>query len=130
MRAARTLLLMSSSGLLLLAIMFLGSLVLWIGVPLAWLWIGSQVEGSTGSLGAAVAVMLLGVVVSIIVIVPLLGWLNRLHEELREARGLESHGQTTLEGVMVISAGVALVAFCVWFFAFSGASPIPLNLSY
>jgi hypothetical protein len=126
----RRLLLVSSSGLLLIAIMFLGSLVLWVGVPLAWLWVGSQVEGATQSLGAALAVAILGVAASIIVLVPALGWLNRLHEELRVARGFESHGQTALEAVLVVSAAVALTVFVVWFFVFSGSSPVPLNLSY
>jgi hypothetical protein len=128
--ALRRLLLLSSSGLLLLVIMFVGSLVLWVGVPVAWLWIGSQVEGATQSLGAALGVAILGVAVSIVVIVPALGWLNRLHEELRVARGFESHGQTALEAVLVVSAAVALTAFVVWFFVFSGSSPVPLNLSY
>jgi hypothetical protein len=128
--ALRRLLLLSSSGLLLLVIMFVGSLVLWVGVPVAWLWIGSQVEGATQSLGAALGVAILGVAVSIVLIVPALGWLNRLHEELRVARGFESHGQTALEAVLVVSAAVALTAFVVWFFVFSGSSPVPLNLSY
>jgi hypothetical protein len=119
-----------ASGLIVLVIMVGAGLVLWLGVPLGWLYIGSQVEGATESLGAAVAVMLLGVVVSILLIVPPLGWLNRKHEELREARGLESHGQTALEAVMVVSAAFALVSFGIWFFIFSGTSPIPLNLSY
>jgi hypothetical protein len=126
----RRLLLLSSSGLVLIVIMFVGSLVLWVGVPVAWLWVGSQVEGATSSLGAALAVAILGVAVSIVVLVPALGWLNRLHEELRMARGFESHGQTALEAVLVVSASVALVGFVVWFFVFSGSSPVPLNLSY
>jgi hypothetical protein len=129
-RTVRRLLLLSSSGLVLLAIMFMGSLVLWVGVPLAWLWIASQVQGATESLGAALAVAILGVAVSIAVLVPGLGWLNRLHEELRVARGFESHGQTALEAVMAVSAAIALVSFAVWFFVFSGSSPLPLNLSY
>lgn len=119
-----------SSALLLLAIMFVGSLVLWVGVPLAWLYIGSQVQGATNSLGAALGVVLIGVAASIALIVPLLGWLNRKHIEVREARGLESHGQTALEAVLVVSAGFAVLSFGVWFFLLSGSSPIPLNLGY
>jgi hypothetical protein len=126
----RRLLLLSSSGLLLLAIMFIGSLVLWVGVPLGWLWVGAQVEGATQSLGAGLAVAILGVAVSIVVLVPALGWLGRLHAELRVARGLDDHGQVALEAVLVVSAAVALTVFVVWFFVFSGSSPVPLNLSY
>ena len=56
--------------------------------------------------------------------------INRRHAELREARGLEDYGQTTLEGVMAVSAGIAIVGFGAWFFLFSGSSPLPTNLSF
>ena len=55
-------------------------------------------------------------------IVTALVWLNRMHQDLREARGLEDHGQTALEAVMTVSAGLALVGFGAWFFLFSGGS--------
>ncbi len=104
--------------------------MLWVGVPLGWLYVGSQVQGETDSLGAAMAVMMLGVVLSILVIVTGLGWLNRKHSELREARGLDDHGQTALEAVMTVSAMVAIVGFAAWFFLFSGASPLPTGLGF
>jgi hypothetical protein len=110
--------------------MFAGALVLWVGVPLAWLWIGSQVEGETDSIGAALGVMFVGAVASILAIVWGLARLNRKYAEIREARGLESYGQTALEGVMAVSAGVAVIAFAAWFFLFSGSSPVPTNLGF
>ena len=119
----RNLLRTGASGLVLVSIMLGGGLVLWIGVPIAWLYIGSQVQAETGSVGAALAVMFIGSVVSIVVIVALLGWLNRKHVELREARGLESHGQTALEAVMTVSAVIAVLAFGVWFFLIEGPGP-------
>jgi hypothetical protein len=67
--------------------------------------------------------MMVGVLVSIALIVPALGWLNRKHLELREARGLESHGLTALEAMMTVSALIALVAFVVWFFVIAGPGP-------
>ena len=48
-----------------LALMFAGAFALWIGVPLLWLYIGSQVQEATGSVGAAIGVMLVGAVVTI-----------------------------------------------------------------
>lgn len=126
----RDLLRAGSSAALLLVMMFVGSLVLWVGVPLGWLWVGSQVQAETESIGAAIAVMMIGVVVSIALLVPFLGWLNRKHTESREARGLDSYGQAPLEAVLVTSAGVAIVSFGIWFFLFSGSSPIPINLGY
>lgn len=115
---------------MLLLIMFLGSLVLWVGVPLGWLYVGSQVQSETGSIGTALAVMALGVTVTLFVLLPLLGWLNRKHAHLREARGLESYGQTALEAVLVVSAGLAVLLFGLWFFLLSGSEPIPFELSY
>jgi heme/copper-type cytochrome/quinol oxidase subunit 2 len=119
----RNLLRTGGSGLLLILIMLGGGLVLWVGVPVVWLWVGSQVQAKTDSLGAALAAMFFGVLASIFVIVPALGWLNAKHIHLREARGLESHGNTVLEAVMTISAVVAVVAFGFWFFIIEGPGP-------
>jgi len=111
------------SGVLLLLIMLGGGLVLWVGVPVAWLYIGSQVQAKTDSLGLALAAMFAGVLVSIVAVVYALGWLNAKHADLREARGLESHGNTALEGVMTISAVIAVVGFGIWFFLIEGPGP-------
>src|SRR5687767_12295024 len=107
--------------------MLVGGLVLWVGVPVAALWIGSLVQVETDSLGASMVAMLLVVIGSLVVLLPLLGWLNRKHAEVRVARGRQDLGPVALEGVMVVSAGVALVAFLVWFFLFAGSSPIPFQ---
>jgi len=108
--------------------MFAGSLGLWIGVPLGWLFVAGRVQGATHSLGAAVGVALLGLVLSIVVALRVLSWLAHRHNAARAARGLEDLGWAPLEGVMVVSAALALAAFLVWFFFLAGAEPLPLNL--
>ncbi len=110
--------------------MVVAAVVLWAGVPFGWLWVGSQVQAATGSLGLALVTMAAGVAVSIAVLLRLLGWLNLQHIHARERRGLETYGNVTLEGIMVTSAGFALVSFCIWFFLFSGSSPVPVNLGF
>ena len=114
-----------SSAMLMLAIMFVGSLVLWIGLPVGCLYIGSRVQDATHSVGVALLAMAAGVVVGIFAIVPVLGYLNRKQMELRAARGLDTYGQAPLEGVLVVSAALAVVGFAVWFFFLSGATPLP-----
>jgi heme/copper-type cytochrome/quinol oxidase subunit 2 len=126
----RNLLRTGGSGLVLVVIMFVGGIGLWVGVPVGWLYVGSQVQGATNSLGTALAVMFCGSVLTIAILVFILGRLNRLHAELRERRGLEDHGNTPLEAVMTVSAGVAIVGFGVWFFLFSGSSPLPTGLGF
>ncbi|MEA2492236.1 MAG: hypothetical protein QOJ29_147 [Thermoleophilaceae bacterium] len=113
---------LGASALLTGVIMVGASLLLWIGVPVGWLWIGSQIQGSTGSVGSAIAVMLVGAVVSIVAIAWLLGRLNRVHEHLREARGAAA-GPPLLEVVLVVTAAVALICFAVWFFVLAGPGP-------
>ena len=126
----RRVLLTGGSGALLILIMLCGGIVLWAGIPLLWLYVGAQVQGSTGSLGAALLVVMVGVVVSIAAVVALLGWLSVKRGELRVARGLEDHGQVALEGVMAVSATIALLGFGAWFFLISGSSPLPTGLSF
>jgi hypothetical protein len=117
------------SAFLLVVIMFCGSLVLWVVVPVWWLWVGSRMVTSSG-LASAVGAMMIGMLLSIAALVTFLAWVNRKHVELQEARGVPMGQATALEVVMVTSAVLAIAAFAVWFFGFSGSSPIPLNISY
>jgi uncharacterized membrane protein YbhN (UPF0104 family) len=119
----------SQAAVLLVAMMFLGSLVLWVGVPVAWLWIGSRLQNAT-SLATAIGAMMVGMLLSVTVLLAALGWLGRRHTELQERRGVPENETTALELVLVSSAVIAVIGFFVWFFGFSGSSPIPLNLSY
>ena len=113
----------------LITLMLLGCLAMWVGVPLAWLWIGSQLQSET-AVGTALLVTMVGALGSIVAIAPLLSWLNRRHLELREARGLEIGENSALEVMLVVTAVIAIVGFSVWFLGFSGSSPVPLNVSY
>jgi hypothetical protein len=113
---------------MLVLLMLAGCLFLWVGVPLGWLWIGSQVQ-SSASLGTALMVTMLGILISIIVLVAVLSWLNRCHAELLERRD-KPVGASALEVILVSSAGLAMVGFGIWFFGFAGASPLPLNIGF
>lgn len=110
--------------------MVAGALLLWVGVPLGCLWVGSQVQAATGSVGLSLLAMAVALGVGIWVGMRMLVWLNLQHIHARERRGLETYGNVTLEGVMAISAGFALVSFCIWFFLFSGSSPVPVNIGF
>jgi hypothetical protein len=109
-------------------IMFIGSLVLWIGTPVLWLWVGSQIQGHTSSLGAALGAMFIGVVVTIAAVSSVLVWLSDVYRANCRARGLDDPGHFVLEGVLVVSAGFTIVGFVIWFFFFAGASPVPIGI--
>ena len=126
------------AAVLLIVVMVVGSVLMWIGAPLFWLWLGCQLQsGSTPSLGPYL-VILVGVVVSMIVLGKLLSSLDRLYGRVtnsnatvrvrmpwnRSLRGERGSGRQTrvVDIVMVISVSSALVLFGAWFFLLAGSS--------
>jgi hypothetical protein len=124
----RALLRTGAGAILMVSIMFLGSLGLWVGTPLLWLWVGSQIQGSTESLGTALGAAFLGAVVTIGVLASVLARLSDVYRSNCLARGLPDPGHVMLEGVLVVSAGITIVAFVIWFFLFAGAAPAPIGI--
>ena len=122
----------------LIALMAVGSIFLWIGIPVGWLWIGSQLQSDSGqaSFGLYLGV-LLGIIVSMVVVGRLLHGLNGAYGRLagsemvrvrlpwhRSLRG-EDEGRAPrqiLDVVMVISVMLAGFVFLVWFLFFAGSS--------
>ncbi len=117
-----------AGAVLVLLIMFIGSFVLWLGTPLLWLWVGAQIEGATDSLGSALAAAFPGAVVTIVLLASLLAKLSDIYRANCRARGLDDPGHFVLEIVLVVSAGVTLAGFVIWFVFLSGANPVPLGI--
>jgi hypothetical protein len=129
----------SKVGLILL--MVVGSLMLWIGIPVGWLWVGSQVasDSQQTSLGTYLLV-LAAIVVSMIAVGKGLSKLNQVYGRVtgedphmrvrmpwhRSMRGEEDHRppRQILDVVMVTSVGLAALALLIWFALFAG-SPLP-----
>jgi hypothetical protein len=124
----RELLRTGTGAMLVILIMFIGSLVLWIGTPLLWLWIGSQIQGATSSLGAALGSMFVGVIATISLLASLLAKLSNVYRANCRSRGLDDPGHFVLESVLVVSAGFTLAGFAVWFLFFAGTSPVPVGI--
>jgi hypothetical protein len=124
----RELLRTGTGAILVVAIMFIGSLGLWVATPLLWLWVGSQVQGATSSLGTALGAAFVGVVLTVMAVASVLAKLSDVYRANCRARGRDDPGHLMLEGVLVVSAGITLTGFVVWFFFFAGASPVPLGI--
>ena len=124
----RALLRTGTGAVVLLSIMILGSIVLWVGAPLLWLWIGSQVQGHTESLSDALAVAFVGVVISIVLLASVLSRLSDVYRANRIARGGEDPGHVVLEAVLVVSAAITMTVFAIWFFFIAGAAPAPIGI--
>lgn len=102
--------------------MFVIGMTMWVGVPLVWLYIGSQIKAEADSLGLALAVMGIGALATVVGLVKILGTLNRNWiDEFIELNDRKPQ-RTPLEPVLVISAILAIIAFGIAFL-FTGAAP-------
>jgi hypothetical protein len=119
----------------LVLVMAVGSILMWIGVPVFWLWLASRLaDSSQPSIGLYLLVMV-GIAASMGFIGKGLGSINHIHmgvtdtlpqkrEQtvwLRSMRGeREFKRQTGVLGiVMAWSVSVALLVFGAWFFLFA-----------
>jgi hypothetical protein len=125
-------------GALLIALMAIGSILLWLGIPVGWLYLVSRlVKSSQPSMGPYV-LLIVGIPASMIVVGKALSKLNRVYGDvmgttsnvrvrspwMKSMRGERDSGRqrTVLDVVMVWSVALALLCFGVWFFAFAGSS--------
>jgi hypothetical protein len=133
---------MKLSAALLIGLMAIGSLVLWIGVPLGWIWLASNIVDSSEPSMTPYVMVLVGIPLTMVVVGKGLSQLNRVYGEVtgttptvrvvlpwhRSMRGERDagHPRTILDVVMVCSVAIALVLFALWFFLFAGSSiPTP-----
>ena len=122
----------------LIALMALGGLMLWLGNPVIWLWIGSHTTGSQQGRMGPYMLVALGILVSTVVVALALSRLNRLYESvtghvqtvrvrlpwMRSLRGDEDSRPevTVLDMVLVATALSAILTFAFWFFVLAGSS--------
>jgi hypothetical protein len=125
-------------GALLIALMAVGSVLLWIGVPVGWLYVASQVTDSSQPSMGPYALVLVGIPATMIAVAKGLAVLDRTygrvtgrtprarvqspwHRSLRGDRQ-PARARSVLDVVMVCSVALAVVCFAVWFFLFAGSS--------
>jgi hypothetical protein len=106
----------------LLAVETLLCLSVWGPQPLAWLWIGSQVDYALDSHMGGIAVAFFGILASLFVTLSLCARLDRAWRIVRRAAGHEQR-EGVLARIFGASAVIALVAFGVWFLIIQGPAP-------
>jgi hypothetical protein len=128
----------SPISLFLIALMAIGSVVMWIGVPVGLIYLASRLADSSKPSMGPYVLILVGLVVGMMAVGKLLGALDRYHGRVtglddgkpEQAAWMKSmrgdrerkRRRSVLDGVMIVSVGVALLLFGIWFFAFAGSS--------
>ena len=125
------------AAIALVALMALGSVVMWIGVPLALVYLASKIADTPNPSLGPYLVIIIGLPIGMALVGKGLGALNRAHIRLtgaevdeyrpgwtRSLRGerQESRRGGVLDRVMIVSVAVAALLFAVWFFGFAGSS--------
>jgi hypothetical protein len=126
------------AALILILLMIVGSLVLWIGIPVGWIVLASHLTNSSApSLGPYV-LLIIGIPVTMFLFGRFLYRLNALygnvtgttpHVQVRSAwlKSMRAERETArprtvLDVVMIASVSVAILVFLIWFFFFAGSS--------
>jgi hypothetical protein len=125
------------AAVVLVALMAVGSVVMWIGVPLALVYIASKLADTPNPSMGPYLLIILGLPIGMAAVGTGLGALNRAHirltgtevdeyrpgwtRSMRGERKVERRGGV-LDSVMIISVAVAALCFAVWFFGFAGSS--------
>ena len=125
-------------ALFLIALMAVGSVFLWIGIPVGWIYLVSRmVDSSQPSLGPYV-LLIFGIPITMALFGKLLFGLDHIYARvtgqdsevqfrapwLKSMRGERTTARrlSVLEMTMIVSVSVALVGFGIWFFGFAGSS--------
>jgi multisubunit Na+/H+ antiporter MnhB subunit len=129
-----------ATAALIVAAMTVAAFTLWVGIPLGWLWIGSQlVDSSQPSMGPYMVVVV-GIVASVVVDAMIISRLNRRYERvvgssgpvrvqlpwLKSMRGERERPReiSVLDAIMVGTVAVAGLVLLLWF-VFLAGSPLP-----
>ncbi len=115
------------------------------GVPLAWVWIGSQMQGDSGATSVSFSVamaILFGIIVSYAFLLYLAGVVMSIFDSGEESRGpatarspwmrgmtdtRQANRRETVNGIerlFIVTTMIVTVAFWLWF-AFKAGSPLP-----
>jgi hypothetical protein len=128
----------SPVSLFLIALMAIGSVIMWLGVPVAVIYLASRVADSPKPSMGPYILILVGLPLGMTIVGKALGVLDRVHGRLtglddgkpQQAAWLKSmrgdrerkRRRSVLDGVMMVSVGVALALAAIWFFGFAGSS--------
>jgi hypothetical protein len=90
--------------------------------PLAWLWIGSQVDYLTGYVTAGIATVMVGCLASLMLTMAVAKRVDHAWKLVRRAAGHDQE-RGALERIFAASVAIALVVFAVWFLIIEGPGP-------
>jgi hypothetical protein len=128
----------SPISLVLIALMAVGSIFMWLGLPALLVYIASRVADSPNPSMGPYLLIIVGLPLGMVLVGKALGTLDRYHGRItglddgrpQQAAWMKSmrgererrRRRSVLDTVMVASVALAVLATAVWFFGFAGSS--------
>jgi hypothetical protein len=124
------------------ALTVVAAIVIGFGVPLGWIWIGSQLQGNNGATNTSFSVamaILFGIIFTYVALLYLAGFVMALFEGpdqhgpaprapwmrgMTDTRQRPQDSMGGIERVFVVTTMIVTAAFWLWF-AFKAGSPLP-----
>jgi hypothetical protein len=103
----------------LLVLMVLINLLFWGPLPIAWLWVGSQVDYATGSTFLGIIVAFVGLLFSLLIGLVLMRQVDLLWILARRASGVDQR-EGTVARVFAVSAAIGGTLFFIWLILIHG----------
>jgi len=110
------------ANLVLLVVIVL-CLTLWGPQPVAWLWVGSQVDYLTGSVMLGIATAFAGLILTLFATLAITARLDGMWRILRRAAGHDQQ-EGVLGRVFMVTAVIGGAAFIFWFLVIEGPGPV------
>lgn len=128
----------SPPAIFLVLLMGVGSVIMWVGIPLGLIYAASKIADSSAPTLGPYLLVFIGLPIGMAIMAKLLGHLDRVHQAytrtgddrpvqaswMRSMRGerATTRKRGVLDTVMIVSVGLALAFFGIWFFGFAGSS--------
>ena len=129
-----------AAAVVLILAMSVAALLLWVGIPIGWLWIGSQLVSSSQPSMGPYAVVAIGIIGSVVIDAMILSRLNRTYQRVTETDGQvrlqlpwmksmrgereSSRSTSVLDIILVGSVTLAGLTMFLWWIFLAG-SPLP-----
>jgi hypothetical protein len=103
----------------LLGLMVLINLLFWGPLPVAWLWVASQVDYATGSTFLGIVVAFFGLLLTLLAALALMRRIDQVWILVRRAGGHDQR-QGTIGRVFAVTAAIGASSFFVWLLLIKG----------
>jgi hypothetical protein len=103
-------------------VMVLVAASVWGPIPMAWLWIGAQVQYHTGSVSLGIFIAFLGMILTLLAGLAIVKRLDAFWILVRRAAGHDQR-KGIIGPVFAVAAVIGVTAFTIWLIFIAGLSP-------